>query len=125
MSLIVVWVDRSEGKLFEFTRDGVEKSALHARKMDHHTHRTDAFDRQRSEKNLFEKIALNLGDASQILIMGPGMAKHHFQSHLVEQCPAVARKIVGCETADHPTDQQITAFAAKFFKYTESAPNSA
>jgi len=54
-------------------------------------------------------------DAHEILIVGPGSAKNELQKHAVAHDPAIAQKIVGVETVDHPTDGQVLNFAKQFF----------
>ncbi len=62
----------------------------------------------------FTELVPHLEAAARILILGPDMAKFHFQAFLAEQQPALGRKVVGCERVDYPTDGQITAYARKF-----------
>jgi len=115
MSIFVIWVDREHAKLFQFSNEKMERKNLQARHQDHHTHPLDHLDQKKQENAFFSSITENLAEASRILILGPGVAKHHFQTYLLEHQPALAKRIVGCETVDHPTDPQIVAIARKFF----------
>jgi stalled ribosome rescue protein Dom34 len=92
----------------------MERKTIQSRHTDHHTHQFDSIDHKNQEWHFFQEVATNLADADRLLILGPGVAKHHFRSYLVEHLPALAKKLVGCETVDHPTDNQIAAFAQKF-----------
>ncbi len=103
----------------------MERKNLHSGYIDHHTHRLDQLDHAQKERALFDDVAKELTNAAQILILGPGVAKYHFQTHLIEQYPALAKKVVGCETVDHPTDPQIAEFAQKFFKIGSRSTQSA
>lgn len=100
MSVFVIWVDREHAKLFQFSGEKMERKLLQS------SHQERAF---------FSEAATHLKDASRVLILGPGVAKHHFQNYLLEHEPLLAKKVVGCETVDEPTDPQIAAFARKLF----------
>ena len=115
-SIFVIWLDRDEARIFQFSQDKMERKNLHARHTDHHTHQADQLDQAQRDKHFYGEVVEKLAGAAQILILGPGVAKHHFQTYLSEHQPALAKKIVGCETTDHPTDHQIAALAKKFFK---------
>ena len=114
-SIFVLWIDLKQAKIFQFSDEKMERRNLEASHTDHHTHRSDNLDRQQHERAFFVHLAEALKDASQLLILGPGVVKHHFQSFLIEHCPVLAKRVVGCETVDHPTDPQIAALARKFF----------
>lgn len=115
MSVFVVWVDRETAKVFQFSNEKMERTVLHAQNSEHHTHALESVDHQRQERSFFKDVVGRLAEAARILILGPGVAKHHFQTYLMEQFPAVAKRVVGCETVDHPTDPQIAALAKRFF----------
>jgi len=116
MSVYAVWIDRSHAKLFEFSNEKMERRAIQGRHTDHHTHAQDSLDHKHQEWAFFKEVADQMSNADHVLVLGPGVAKHHFCNYLVEHVPALARKLVGCETVDHPTDNQIAALAKKFFK---------
>jgi stalled ribosome rescue protein Dom34 len=115
MSAFVIWIDREQAKLFEFSHEKMERRIVESKHTDHHTHVIDQLDIQRREDGFFSVVATHLVEASKILIIGPGVAKHHFRNYVGEHLPALAKKIVGCETSDRPTDPQIAAFARRFF----------
>lgn len=115
MSIYVVWVDREHAKLFQFSQEKMERKSFQARHFDHHTHRLDGLDQRRQEAAFFSDVVSHLSEAAKLLILGPGVAKHHFQNYLGEHFPILAKKVVACETVDHPTDPQIAAIARKFF----------
>ena len=51
-----------------------------------------------------------------LLIVGHGTAKNEFARFVREKVPALAPRIMGVETVDHPTQGEIVALARKFFK---------
>lgn len=95
-----------------------EETKLKRHELKHHNTAVDKA--QNNHKNLekfFHEVAQSLDQAHEILLIGPGDAKIHFQKHLEGHHHAgLAGKIVGTETVDHPTDGQIVALARKFFK---------
>ncbi len=116
MKVSVIWIDRGQAKLFFLSHEKMERKNLQSRQIEHHTHAQDASDRERKEHRLFIDVVKELDGTDQILILGPGIAKHHFQNYLMEHQPAIARKIAGVETVDHPTDGEIAAMTKKLFE---------
>jgi stalled ribosome rescue protein Dom34 len=115
MSCFAVWIDRTHAKIFQFSREKMERKNLGTGAPDHHTHAWGNEDNEHLEKKLFQEVAYELSSADQILILGPGVAKHHFQNFLNEHHPLLAKKMIGCETVDHPSDPQIAAYVSKYF----------
>ena len=114
MNQYVVWMDSKKAMLYNLT-DGGTKSHLENDGPDHHTQKKD----QVSDSNLnhfYKNLTTALKDASEILILGPGQSKEHFKSHVESHVSAMAKRIVGLETSDHPTDNQILAKGREFFK---------
>jgi hypothetical protein len=61
-------------------------------------------------------VAQALDGFSEVLVMGPSTAKLEFVKYAQEHDKALAPKIVGVETVDHPTDAQIVAHVRKYFR---------
>lgn len=116
MKLSIVWIDREHAKIFHFSDEKMERKKLSASHIDHHSHKRDAIDQSQEEKKLFLEALKELTDSMRILIIGPGVAKHHFRAFLTEHHPMVAKNISGMETVDHPSDGQIAALAKKHFQ---------
>jgi len=83
MDNFAIWIDRERASLFCF------------RSLDL-IHRHYVPDQREKGNEFYLKISNDLLNVGEILILGPGVAKHHFQTYLVEQRPDLARKIVGC-----------------------------
>ena len=115
MSQFVVWMDSKKAMLFNLTAQGA-KSHLENEGPDHHTQKKD----QLTDSNLnhfYKNLAAALKDAGEILILGPGNSKDHFKTHVEKHHTAdLAKRIVGLENSDHPTENQILATGRKFFK---------
>ena len=88
------------------------------RKPDHHTHRQTHEDKE--SPHFYAEVASHLRDADEILVIGHGIAKTHFQTFLTQHEAGLAKKVVGYETVDHPTDNQITALATQYFHRVET-----
>ena len=53
------------------------------------------------------------------LVAGPRQAKGELVKHLEAHDPAWRQKIVGTETVDHPSDNQLVAHARKYFRIAD------
>lgn len=119
MSAYVIWTDVREGKVFKMTPKGPEMKHFHAHGPKHpHEPQGKHQEKHHPEsESLFKDMASAIGDATEILVVGPADAKIHFRHFLEEHHGDLARKIVAIETMDHNvTDNQVLAAARKFFK---------
>ena len=116
MADYVIWLDSEKAQIFDLKPSGIEKSQLKKSGMDHHTHSKKDHRGDSAAEHFFRDLAKKLKGAEQVLVLGPGLAKNHFKTHLETHHDGLAKKIVGIENSDHPTDNQILATARKFFK---------
>lgn len=112
---IMVWIDREHASLVSLRDNDISVASFRQSEPDHHTHRVQDTERKEPRK-LFQRAVELLKNASRILIVGPGVTKFHFRTYLVEHHPAQARKVVGCETLDHPSEGQLKDYAKKHFR---------
>ena len=116
MTACILFIDSDHAKLFKLGIDKVETENLKRTEIHHHT----ASDKDKLHKDgghFFNDVASKLKGMKEILLVGPGLAKNHFKTHLEKHHHAeLAKHIVGLETVDHPTDNQIIAVGRKFFK---------
>jgi stalled ribosome rescue protein Dom34 len=110
----VVWLDREEARLTHFSEEQMRRERVRATRHDHHTHRLEGDEKE--SLPFYREVAHRLSGSGRILILGPGLAKTHFRALLDQEFPGLARQVVGCETVDHPSDGEITAYAARFFR---------
>ncbi|HVZ85401.1 MAG TPA: translational machinery protein [Polyangia bacterium] len=116
---VAVWMDGAEAKVFHVRADGFDESTVHS--PNHHLHRhpksqlTRTHNHPDDEHRFFRELADTLKDAEQILVLGPSTAKLLFLRYLEKNDPALAARVVGLETADHPTDRQIAAHVRHYF----------
>lgn len=116
MSSVVIWIDQAQVKIFEVGLGEAQETRLSEKHVDHHTHHFDNLDKDHQARAFFERIVAQLPKGSQFLILGPSTQKTHFRKYLDDHFPVMAKSVVGCETVDHPTDNQIVATARKFFR---------
>ena len=114
-----VWIDHREARIFHFDRNSVERSVIHpnmpARHI-HHKANTIGSGHAAEDHEFLQSVARAIADAHSILIAGPANAKTEFAKHIQAHDPALAKKIVGVETVDHPSDNALVAHARAYFK---------
>jgi stalled ribosome rescue protein Dom34 len=114
-----VWLDHQEAKVFHIDPESFERSDL---QVTHHlrephkigghaeSHRSIAEDHP-----FFDQIAKHLADADEILVVGPANTKLEFMKFVQARHKDLAKKILGVEPSDHPTDGQLVAHVRKYF----------
>ncbi len=116
MSAFVVWMDSTTAKIFHIVGQDVVTTKAFRHDRDHHTHnKVDA--KQKDNPRFFAEVADHLKTVSdRVLLVGPGTAKNHFVTFLEDHHnKELANRIIGTEAMDHPTDNQIVAYARKYF----------
>jgi stalled ribosome rescue protein Dom34 len=117
---VAVWMDGEEARVFHVGARGLDESTIHS--PTHHVHRhpkdqlTRTHNHPDDEHRFFRALGETLKDADQLLILGPSMTKLLFLRYLQESDPLLGARVVGLETADHPTDRQIAAHVRDYFK---------
>ncbi len=116
MSDYVIWLDSEQAQIFALKTSGIDKVQVKKTVHDHHTqHKKDGHGDQ-DETRMYREISERLLKSGKILIVGPGQAKNRFKSFLEEHSANdIAKNVVGVETCDHPTENQILAIARKFY----------
>jgi stalled ribosome rescue protein Dom34 len=117
----LVWIDHHEAKIFRFDSE-VSEATHHVIRDEtsppHLHHKANSIGSGHVPVNhaYLEQIAVDIGDAKAILIVGPSSAKHEFYKHLEQRHHALLNQIVGVETLDHPGDGPLLAHAAQSFR---------
>lgn len=115
MSAYTLWIEMDEAKIFKMGTEGSHPEILRRHGVKHHTH-SDGKNHKDCEK-FFHEIASSLTDATEILLVGPGLAKEHFKKHLENHHHLnLAKRVVGIKSLDIMTDAQILAASREFFK---------
>ncbi len=126
MKHAIAWIDQTEARIFEVDADTVAQSLVTSPGPHVHRHPDETDLRIRNhpddEHRYFRDVARALGAHGQVLLVGPAQTKLHFFRFVQQHDQALAAKIVGIESADHPTDAQLVAHLRTYFH--ESAPRS-
>ena len=111
----VVWLDHAEAKVFKFSSDSVAEIDVHAKPHAHLHNRNAVSGRKEDHAPYYSSVAEALKDTAEFLVLGPSTAKLEFVRNLHKHHADLEPRMVGIETVDHPTDNQIVAYAKKYF----------
>ncbi len=117
----VVWLDHLRAVVIDFAIDQHHVHLVASDTEHRQVHRKsgpakDGGFKAAEDRAFFDDIVAAIGDAREILIVGPGQAKTAFRHDLDHRHAAVAKLVVGMETADHPTVDQLLDYSKKYFK---------
>ena len=116
---VAVWLDHSEAHVLHVSPDDVEASIVRPAETHPHLHVRRGVigdGRLAEDRQYFQDIAQAIGDAREILVVGPSTAKLAFIKYLAKHDPQRMEHVVGVETVDHPTDAQLVVHARHYFK---------
>jgi hypothetical protein len=117
----LVWLDHQEARIFHVQPERFDEIIVTAPTRHIHRHARGAAEPKEHPsdiKHYHRDVLHALEGAREILIVGPGTAKLHFLRAAHEQ-PLLEAAIVGVETVDHPTDEQLVAYAKRYFGTAE------
>jgi stalled ribosome rescue protein Dom34 len=123
----VMWIDHREARVFHFGRDEVETLVLHPEnptRQAHHKSNTIGSGHEVLPAEFLHAAAQSIADAGAVLVTGPGNAKKELMAHIEKHDPKLLKIILGVETVDHPTDNQLVAYARKYFKSADTMQQS-
>ncbi|MEO7271795.1 MAG: translational machinery protein [Vicinamibacterales bacterium] len=114
----VIWIDHQEARVFHLHPDTVDATTVLAPR--HHVHRHpkgrgEPRPHPDDDARFFREVAHTLAGVDALLIVGPLSAKLEFFRYLNEHERLLESKVVGVESADHPTDGEIVARAKHCF----------
>jgi stalled ribosome rescue protein Dom34 len=115
----VVCIDHAEALVLEFAESGVTEHRIRTKDRHgniHHKAGSAGSGHTHDSKAYLTAVADALASVPEILVIGHGSAKDEFASFIKDHVPALAPRIMGVETVDHPTKGEILAFARKFFE---------
>jgi stalled ribosome rescue protein Dom34 len=118
----VTWIDHKEARIFHLHPDAADGTTILAPQ--HHLHRhslgrADVRGSAEDARRFFKEVARALEGADALLIVGPSSAKLEFFRYLHEHDRHLETKVVGVESADHPTDGEIIARARSCFALSD------
>jgi stalled ribosome rescue protein Dom34 len=107
----VVWIDHQSAQVLQFDAEHVQ-----AQKVKAHGHHTKQHGSEvRSEHEFFGEVCDALAGIKEVLITGSHTAQIDFKHYAEKHRPAVLTQIVGYETVDRPSENQLIAMARKYF----------
>jgi stalled ribosome rescue protein Dom34 len=115
----IVWIDHAAAHVMHISPDDVEQSIVRpegGRPHLHHKRGAIGSGHASENQHYLHDVVASLAGAQEILIVGPGQAKLALIKHAQAHDPAVAVKVVGVETVDHPSDAQLVAYARRYFE---------
>jgi stalled ribosome rescue protein Dom34 len=115
----VVWIDHHEAHVQSFTHDEAEHAFIVAHgkhRQVHHRKGSIGGAKAPEDQEFFARVAHALDGEHEVLVVGPAQAKHEFVKYLQHHLPALAKRVIGVETVDHPTDGQLLKHARRFFR---------
>jgi stalled ribosome rescue protein Dom34 len=103
----VIWIDHKEARVFHVHPEATEATTVLAPQ--HHLHRHpkgrgEAREHPDEARRFFGEVARALDGVDALLIVGPSSAKLEFFRVLHEHDRRLEARVVGVESADHPTD---------------------
>lgn len=119
----VVWIDHYHAKVIDFSVDSTHVAEIEREAERRRVHQKSFFPgtgKGPIDHVYYDQVAEALGNSQEILIVGPGNAKLEFQNDLKKRHAEVAKRVLGVESADHPSDGELLAFARKWFKRVDS-----
>jgi stalled ribosome rescue protein Dom34 len=119
----VVWIDHLRAVVIDFSIDKehvhlVESSTEH--RQIHRKAKSIGSGKAEEDHDYFDEVVAAIGDAREILIVGPGVTKTTFAKDLQHRHAAVAKLVVAVESADHPQVDELLSSARKYFRKVDN-----
>lgn len=114
----VVWLDHKKARIFSLdSTTGRTVDATPPGEAEHLPNKATASGRRGDHRHerFFRALADALKGTGSLLVCGPSTAKLEFSRYLHTHDRDIERRVLGVETMDHPTDQQLVARARQFF----------
>ena len=119
----VVWIDHRHATIIEFSFDDQRVVVVDREGGQQKVHRISGIPgsgKAPIDHHFFDEVAVALGGAFEILIVGPGSAKTEFHKDLGARHEAVAKKVLAVESVDHPSNGELLALARKHFRRVDA-----
>ena len=107
----VVWIDHQSAQVLQFDAEHVQ-----AQKVKSHTHHTAQHGSDvRTQHEFFGQVCDALAGITEVLVVGPKTGIADFEHYATKHRADTAKRVVGYEVVDHPTENQLVAMARKYF----------
>ncbi len=114
----LVWIDHRRADIIFFDRHAAETKLIRHRdapRSIHHKSGTTGSGHVVEDIQYLNEVAAELREVDEILIVGPSHAKWELKAYLERRAQEIAKRIVGMETINHPTEGQLLAYAQHYF----------
>ena len=111
----VAWIDHQNAQVLQFDAEHVEAAKVKASSQHSRQHGSDV----RNAHEYFGHVCDALAGIPEVLVVGPHTAQADFRHYVEKHRTETSRRIVGFETADHPTENQLVALGRKYFLKVE------
>jgi hypothetical protein len=111
LSHAAVWLDHHNAHVLEI--DATQTIDHQVRQRIHFTRHHDS--EVRSEHAFFGEICGALAGMAKVLAVGPATQQAAFRTYVEKYHPAVSARIVGWQTAEHPTEHEVNRLARETF----------
>ena len=114
----IVWLDHLNATVIAFSSDRSETIEIHSQSPNRQLHRKSGVPgsgHAPDDVEFFERVVEAVDAVREILVTGPGTAKTAFTRYVDQRHPRLARRVVGTEALDHPSDGELLAYARKYF----------
>lgn len=114
----VVQIDHQQAQVLQFDAEHVQ-----AQKVKAHSHHTAQHGSAvRTEHEFFGHVCDAIAGIAEILVAGAHTSQADFKHYVEKHRAETAKRIVGYETVDHPSENQLVAHARQYFlKYDRMA----
>lgn len=107
----VVWIDHQSAQVMQFDADHVQ-----TQKRKTHSHHTSQHgSKVRSEHEFYAEVCNALAGITEVLMVGPKTGLADFRHYVEKHRAPLSRQIVGWETHERATDNQMVAMARQYF----------
>lgn len=107
----VVWLDGQTAQVLQFDAEHVE-----AQKVKAHSHLTKQHGSAvRTEHEFLGEVCDALAGIGEVLVTGSQTAQSDLRHYIEKHRPQLVGKIVGYESVNHPTENQLVAMARQYF----------
>ena len=119
----IVWLDHHEARIIDFSVDAKHVVTVLQQGGQRKVHLKSTVigsGKAKQDHRYFDEIVAALADTREIVLTGPGSAKIEFSKDLAKRHAGVAKRVVGVESVDHPSDGELLAFARKYFRKVDA-----
>ena len=107
----VVQIDHQQAQVLQFDAEHVQAQKVKASTRHTKQHGSAV----RTEHEFFAEVCNALEGITEVLVAGSHTAQADFRHYADKHRPETAKRIVGYETVDHPSEAQLVALARQYF----------